>query len=696
MTAARPQRQLLIEIQALRAVAVGLVVVFHVWPSTLPGGYIGVDVFFVISGYLITVHLLREYESTGRIGLASFWVRRIRRLLPAALVVLAVCAVLAFTVLPAVVRLDTLRQVAGAASYVLNWVLGFDAVDYLASDNQATIVQHFWTLSVEEQFYVVWPVLLVVVLAIIVRLKRATPPASVFLGAAAVVAVVSFGYSLFLTWYAPALAFFATTTRAWEFAVGAILAASVSRWPGALDAARNHVLVRRAALPTLLGLALIVGSGLLMNSETPFPSGWAAFPVVGAALVIAGGLPQTLALPRILSLRPVQFVGDVSYSLYLWHWPPIVVFLLLVGRHPGVLEGIGIIVLSLVLAALTRRFVEEPARSAKVFSRRLVPAFAIALIGAVTFVGIYGGTRVITEYQQGIETQVWQARLTDTDGCYGANATLGTAECADPFVLEPQTDLAAAAKDLDTGGWCLTWFDEDWKSCELGDPAGTNGTIALVGDSHAAALAPAMGSYFAAQGIRVVTYLRFACPGLAENTGGFDDTAVGLQEQACRTWSDRVRAELAARDDIDTVLYTNFSSEYVSERRTEKERLTVDEIVSTWSGVLETGKKVIWLADAPTTGGRDIPSCLAGQAGQTGPCSMPRSEAITADPHVEASRILADRVPIIDLTDAYCDATSCYSVIGDVVVYPDSNHLSGRWSTSLMPYLGPKILASRG
>ena len=688
-------RNLLREIQALRAVAVALVVLFHVWPAILPGGYIGVDVFFVISGFLITAHLLREYGKNGRISLRSFWVRRIRRLLPAALVVLAACVVLAFTILPSVVRLDTLRQVGGAAAYVLNWVLAYDAVDYLASDNSATVVQHFWTLGVEEQFYVVWPVLLVLVLALALKLRRTTTSATVVLWSASVVGVLSFAYSIYLTWFSPSIAFFATTTRAWEFAVGAVFAALVAGWPSIVDAAREHPLVRRAALPTLLGFALIIGSAFLMSAETPFPSGWAAFPVVGALLVIAGGLPQTLALPRILGWRPVQFVGDVSYSLYLWHWPPIVVFLLLVGRPPGVLEGLGIIALSVVLAALTRRFVEEPARKARLFSRRQLPAFALALVGAIAFVGIYGATRVVTERVDAEQAAIWHERLTDTAGCYGANATLGAADCADPFVLSPETDLAAAATDLNTTDWCLTWYYEEWVSCELGDKAGPNGTVAFVGDSHAASLVPALSEFFAGQGIRMVTYLRFACSGLSEYAEGFGDTGTGQQEQDCRTWSERVRDELSARDDIDTVLYTNFSSDYVSQAREESTRLTADEVVDTWSLMLESGKKVVWLTDPPVTGGRDIPSCLAGHQGQDSPCSLPRDEALPSNPLPDAVTELEGRVQVIDMTDAYCDDTTCHSVIGDVVVYPDSNHLAGRWATSLMQYLGPKLLEAR-
>jgi peptidoglycan/LPS O-acetylase OafA/YrhL len=205
------------EIQALRAAAVALVVAYHLWPSAVDGGYIGVDVFFVISGFLITGQLLRAAERDGRVSLADFWARRARRILPAALVVLAFCAVATKLVVPETQWQRFLDEVVASAAYVENWHLANTATDYLASDDASSPVRHFWSLSVEEQFYVVWPLLIMLALAI----SNTRRSIAAVLGT---VTVASFVYGVIATANSPADAFFITPTRAWEFGIGGLLA----------------------------------------------------------------------------------------------------------------------------------------------------------------------------------------------------------------------------------------------------------------------------------------------------------------------------------------------------------------------------------------------------------------------------------------------------------------------------------------
>ena len=238
------------EIQGLRAVAVLLVVLFHLWPNRVPGGYIGVDVFFVISGFLITSHILREVDRTGSVSLTQFWARRLRRLLPASYVVLAVSAVGVLLFVPRLVWQQFFGEILAAALYVENWALALDSVDYLAAENTPSPAQHYWTLSAEEQFYLVWPVL--VLLGIwLARRRVSTSPTGdhgggvrggVFVVLAAGVAA-SLAYSLWVTATNPALAYFVTPARAWEFGAGALLAFA--------PAAARHVCARPGAVPSV-------------------------------------------------------------------------------------------------------------------------------------------------------------------------------------------------------------------------------------------------------------------------------------------------------------------------------------------------------------------------------------------------------------------------------------------------------------
>ena len=277
----RPQHDYRPEVQGLRALAVGLVVLYHLWPDRLTGGYVGVDVFFVISGYLITSHLQRELQATGSIQLKRFWARRIRRLLPASLLVLAVSAVGVVALLPATVWMQSARQIGAAALYVQNWALAGDAVDYMAADNVPTVAQHYWSLSVEEQFYLVWPVLILVLARWSWRSRgrRAAPGRGMLVPGLVVLALASLAWSVVATATDRSAAYFVTPTRVWEFAAGALLA-----------------LLGVARLGPSRGAGLALGRAgrdrrvrAAVRRRHAFPGWIALVPVLGTVAVIAAG-----------------------------------------------------------------------------------------------------------------------------------------------------------------------------------------------------------------------------------------------------------------------------------------------------------------------------------------------------------------------------------------------------------------------
>lgn len=304
------------DIQALRALAIAVVVLNHLWPTRLTGGYVGVDVFFVISGYLITAHLLGELARTGSIRLGRFYARRIRRLLPAALFVLAVSAVLVAIFLPYPRWLRNAAEIAASAAYVENWALAALSVDYSAANAAASVAQHYWSLSVEEQFYILWPLLILAAALGARAFLRSVNAGRTLVIFVSLVAGASLAASVLFTAAAPSAAYFATFTRAWEFGVGALIALAPATW---------RLRRRIANVLAIAGFIAILWSAFVYDDSTAFPGSAALIPVLGTAAIIAAGTRNDdLWHSAITARRPIQWLGNVSYSLYLWHWPLIV------------------------------------------------------------------------------------------------------------------------------------------------------------------------------------------------------------------------------------------------------------------------------------------------------------------------------------------------------------------------------------
>src|SRR5215472_17555234 len=368
------------DIQGLRALAVAMVVIYHLYPSLLPGGFVGVDVFFVISGFLITGHLWRGYQRTGKVGLVDFWGRRAKRLVPAATLVLTVTWVASRLVLPATRLADTADQVRASALYFQNWLLAHNAVDYLKSTNLASPVQHFWSLSVEEQFYLVWPWLFLAA-AILARLRaRHRGPGvnvglAVATGLAGALVLGSLAYSVYDTRTDPAEAYFVTTTRVWELGLGGLLALLPQRLGRPLS---------RQGWLGWAGLAAMAASPFLLRGTSAFPGAIALLPVVGTVALIAGGSAAARYGPaRLTSVRPMVFLGGISYSLYLWHWPVIVLWSTYRGHKIGPYAGLPLAVAAVVLSWLTKVWVEDKVRLARPLARRPSLSVCTALAAAL-------------------------------------------------------------------------------------------------------------------------------------------------------------------------------------------------------------------------------------------------------------------------------------------------------------------------
>ncbi|WP_213814332.1 acyltransferase family protein [Glaciihabitans sp. dw_435] len=669
-----------IEIQALRALAVILVILYHLWPKRLTGGYIGVDVFFVISGFLITSHLLREVARTGRISLAAFWARRVRRLLPAAMLVLLVVAVATILLVPDVYWRQYMTEIGASSVYLQNWQLASDSVSYLAQNNSASPVQHFWSLSLEEQFYVVWPVLLVIGL-FATRARAARIHTRVLLGIVAVVTIASFAVSVIWTRDVAASAYFVTPTRMWEFGAGALLAFA-------------PVIARGAQLRTALswaGLVTIALSAITLSGATPFPGSLALLPVLGTVAVIAAGNPSTVWSPtRLGGLRPVQFVGDISYSLYLWHWPFIVIVPFVLGSPLTAAGKVCIIVASLVIAFLTKKFVEDRFRTRPTpVVRRSRRAFVSAAAAMLVLVALCGTTITVLDGRNAAEAK--QILAADSGSCFGAAAMEPANHCADPFATTGDMTPTFAKTDLNEipdprGGTTCEAIpgSTEIRSCDIGTSAHPSRTIAMLGDSHVMHYMEAMRAITSHQNWNVVTYVKSACGA----TGAPDVLLLELarDQNECAAWGTAVVNEIIANPAIDTVIFSNYANRYSQDNGAR--RITEARYQAVWNKLIAGGKRVLVIADVPRTHGDSVPDCLVANAADPTACDIPTAQALTPDIMAKAAATYNGKsVTLLDMTDKYCRDATCHVRIGGVIVYADTGHITNTWSRTLAPYI---------
>jgi len=681
-----PRRTVRLEIQALRAVAVLLVVVYHLWPHRLTGGYVGVDVFFVISGFLITSHLLSEVARTGTVSLPRFWARRIRRLLPAASIVLLSSAVAMFAFVPPSLWERTGRELTASALYFQNWALAANSIDYLGAEGSASLVQHFWSLSVEEQFYIAWPILIVLAL-VISRRTKSHNPRRVLLVALAAIFVLSLVFSAILTHFDPNVAYFHTGTRAWEFAAGGLLAF--------LPAASKRLLQSRAglavnALGAWAGWALILGTGLLFTPRTPFPGYLALLPVLGTVLVIAAGRPDSgFSINRVSGFWPVRKVGDLSYAIYLWHWPLIVVVPYITVSPLTTVQKIGILAVSIGLAVLSQRFIERPVQLSTRLAARPRTSYLFAALSALVMVGLTVTSALMIPHGQ--PRPVAAAQLSSQ--CFGAAAQVNSESCSEPYAVSHGVDTVSAANDRGSLGLDCNSPETEVVMCEFGDLKTPLHTIALIGNSHAGHLVGALSEYGKTHHWKIILMRHTGC------SGALADDVIRGTEKVCLEWTKNVRAEILGRADIDTVVFgTNRDSQHYF---TKARVLKPDEVTALRSAVSATldeyadaGKTVMVFGDVPGHFTDPVPQCVFLHRDQYDPCATPRDKKEAPDEInfiADAAVASGGRIGYHDLTDYFCDARECHVVIGGVIAYIDQNHMSDTYSRSLAPYLGDAL-----
>ncbi|MGH3278487.1 MAG: acyltransferase family protein [Trebonia sp.] len=665
------------DIQGMRALAVTMVVLYHLRSSLLPGGFAGVDVFFVISGFLITGHLLREYRTTGRIRLLEFWGRRAKRLVPAAALVLTVTWVASRFLLPATRLAGTAAQILASALYFQNWRLAGNAVDYLKSDSAASPVVHFWSLSVEEQFYLGWPLLFVVAALVALtaaREARRSRGHLAMLVLAGAVVVASLWYSVTYTQANPAGAYFVTTTRIWELGVGGLLA---------LLPARVSERVGRFGPLGWVGLGLVIASAFLLNGTTAFPGASALLPVGGSALLILGGSAAGRFGPsKLTSARSMVFLGGISYSLYLWHWPIIVLWTTWRGHPADLISGPAIVAVSVILSWLTKIWVEDPVRNASLLSGHGWRSVSMALAAVVP-------VTLATVFIVG-EPAPWNGRLgPDHPGAAVlASAVTGRLKSA-PEVPPP------AAIELPTY-WqqgCLVAEASDVpKECVYGDTKDPVLTVALIGDSQAGDWFTPLQQIAGQRHWKLVTDLHAICPW----TSTMMITKTGAPYTACHAWGAAVVHDMITHIKPDVVITSDIQG--LATVKHPDGGASAQQAIGTgmnayWKQLEGHGTPVIAIRESPVLR-VNMPECISKYPKAPWKCAVPRSRAIKPDvPTVYATRAAAGSVPLINMNSLICGPEKCPAVVGNVLVYQDNHHLTRTYSLTMTPYLEKRLLA---
>lgn len=617
------------EIQGLRALAVLLVIAFH--GKFLSGGYIGVDIFYVISGYLITGLLLREMKETGSISLPNFYSRRIKRLLPSTFLVLVTTAIVSFVVMPSSARSNLGRNIVAAALYVSNYVFAWWQNDYQNLGATPSPIIHFWSLAVEEQFYLLWPLLILLA----ARNGRASRVFKVLAG----VTLCSFLLSLFATPKFPIWSFYSLPTRAWELGLGALVVFG-----------RDLPLkLRQLRWMSWLALIAIFVAAFAFNENTLFPGRAALLPTLGAALLLFVVSDLPAALSWFLNLPLIQWIGDISYPLYLWHWPALVLPIYVFNAPLSVLQRLGSIALTFILAGLTHRFVENPLRhDHRSFS-------SVARLAAI-------GTLIVTILGVGIS--------------YSSAKDLQIKDIAGSTALKAITRLPAIYADGCQVGKTATTSPP----CVYGDIHATK-SIFLFGDSHAAQWFPTLNSIAASSGFKLVVITKSSCPAASVQLA--DQGA--FRNAPCQLWRENSFRRIQAEHPW-AVIVSNFEHYSPPKGVTNATLWWRNGVAKTMVRLNASTQHSIYIQDTPWPN-KDIPSCLLQQ--KIAACAVARPVAESW-----LSQSFGTRSTIIDPTNWFC-SKSCPAILKGIVVYRDSTHMSVDFAVHLDPLLTKELVAAQ-
>ena len=665
------------DIEGLRAIAIVAVLLAHAGVPFLAGGYVGVDVFFVISGFLITGLLVRELEGTGTISLRGFYARRAKRLLPLSAVLLAAVGVLSMILLSPLRNTEVAGDIIASALYVANWHFAAQSVDYFAQGLEPSPVLHLWSLAIEEQFYVVWPGLMLAVTWIFRRRGHSVRP--ILWVAVTAIFVGSLIYGIGLTDDKPAFAYFSTFARAWELGLGAALA-----------------LVGTVKLPRLgaaalgwAGIAAIVYASFAFTGDTPFPGSAALVPTLGAAALILSGTALAAGAAGVtglkvgagwvLSLAPVRYVGRISYSWYLWHWPFLVFAAAIWGPRLSVAAGLLAVAASWVPTQLTHMLIEDPVRRAPALRRLPNRAIGLGLACMAIAVGVGIGLR-------DSQPTVRLAKIGDVPGAAALVDQPVPQETA--TALRPNPLKARADRGRSYYEGCMVGIEgTNSNKCLYGNPTGAR-TLILFGDSHAMQYFPAVEELAEINGWRLIVLTKAECPPEEIEVKSMVEDREYSQ---CDVWREEAFKRIEEGGKSVTVVMSG-DTEYTPYGPSGEE-LTGDAAAEAMeAGYLRTlrrieaaGPHTVVIRDNPSSI-EDVPSCVSEDLQHLGRCSFPRRKEWDREYDVRAAEASPD-THLVDFIGDICPGEVCRAVIGNALVYRDKDHLTATFARTLEPML---------
>ena len=650
------------EIEGLRALAVLLVAAYHIWGSRVSGG---VDVFLLLTGFLLIGSTTRRLERTGQVQAREFWKGLVRRLMPTTALVVVASIGAALVLLPVTRWEATVPQWFAAALFYENWQLALDAVDYAAARDEASPVQHLWSLSMQGQFYLLLPALAALVLGVhrLTRVRLRPLMGTVLL----LVLGGSLAYSVVTTATRQPFAYFDTGARLWEFALGGLLAL-------VLPHLRLPVPVRVVVGWT--GVAALVCVGALIDVTSLFPGWLALWPLGAAALVlVAGTTGSPFAVDRLLTSGPARHLGRISFALYLWHWPVLVYYLVVTGRSTAdPLGGLAVLGISLLLAEASHALVERPVAGARTtVAPPLEPGAARRSfrLGALWLVPAVGAAAVFADLTQQ-HTQVEPVSIT-TERYPGAAVLTGTARSSAPDARPVPHPILLADDWVDYRG-CELRGTEVVRYC--GASEGSR-SVLLVGDSHSQQLGPIVTEHAEEQDFQVRTALLGACPFT------LDPEHLPAEGYAsCLEFNEAVLADVE-RDPPDLIV--TVGSRAAKDSAGEE---VPDGYVAAWQEVSDLDVPLLVLRDNPRWSENPVECVLREDAAA---CTRPAYDTYPeVDPAARAAEDVRG-VAYLDTSPLLCDPVECSPVIGNVYVYMDNNHVSGTYVETMAAAAEPEL-----